>query len=287
MKKRLMYCIIILLTLIAAGSGIFLPGIVLKNKGQDELNKAESAPLEYYSAASSVVARNSSAQLSEFQKLQLISGAWDSRDSEAAQDESLITEYEAVTLAQTALGRLHDAGLYPSTISSDYGNWYSWTADCYKATDTTFNTYTAYYWIISFARYDETESHTVLMTEGGLLLLAVANIKDYKYTPESLNTLYSVLYEKNRSETSVIALSSGDELMDNIPSYPHIELDGMEYSAVSLLMVGRDSVASADKFREYYQNYYQESSSDDMEFYYLFQCEGEDSYAVGIIPYTE
>jgi hypothetical protein len=251
------------------------------------LNKAMSAPLEYYSAASSVVARNSSAQLSEYQKLQLISGAWDSRDSEAAQDEALITEYEAVSLAEAALDRLHEAGLYPSTISSDYGNWYSWTANCYKATDTTFNTYTSYYWVISFARYDETENHTVLMTEGGLLLLAIANIKDYKYTPKSIDTLYSVLYEKDHRETSAIALKSGDELMSNVPKYPHVELEGMEYSAVSLFMVGRDSVNSTDKFREYYQNVYQDSTSDDMEFYYLFQCEGEDSYAVGIIPYTE
>jgi hypothetical protein len=282
-KNRLMYCIIIPLTIIAALSGIFLPEIILKHKGQDILNTAESAPLEYYSAASSVVARNSSAKLSEFQKMQLISGAWDSRDSEASQDESRITEYEAVNLAQTALGSLYDAGLYPSTISSDYGNWYSWTANCYKATDTTFNTYTSYYWIISFSRYDETESHTVLMTEEGSVLLAVADIRDYKYTPESLDSLYSVLYESDRRETSVIALSSKDELLDDIPEYPHFELGSMEYSAVSLLMVGRDSVSSVDKFREYYQD----STSEDMEFYYLFQCEGEDSYAVGIIPYAE
>jgi hypothetical protein len=282
-KNRLMYCIIIPLTIIAALSGIFLPEIILKHKGQDILNTAESAPLEYYSAASSVVARNSSAKLSEFQKMQLISGAWDSRDSEASQDESRITEYEAVNLAQTALGSLYDAGLYPSTISSDYGNWYSWTANCYKATDTTFNTYTSYYWIISFSRYDETESHTVLMTEEGSVLLAVADIRDYKYTPESPDSLYSVLYESDRRETSVIALSSKDELLDDIPEYPHFELGSMEYSEVSLLMVGRDSVSSVDKFREYYQD----STSEDMEFYYLFQCEGEDSYAVGIIPYAE
>jgi hypothetical protein len=282
-KKSLMYCIIIPLTLIVAVGGVFMPGIILKHKGKSMLNKAESAPLEYYSAASSVVARNSSAKLSEYQKLQLISGAWESVDSDAGRDESLITEYEAVTLAQAAIGRLNAAGLYPSTISSDYGNWYSWTADCYKATDTTFNTYTSYYWVISFSRYDETESHTVLMTEGGTVLLAVANIETYEYTPEKPDSLYSVLYEKNRRETSVIALDSGDELMSNISTYPHIELEGMEYSSVSLLMVGRDSVTSEDKFLEYYR----EPSSDDMEFYYVFQCESDDGYAVGIIPYTE
>jgi hypothetical protein len=283
MKKKWMYCIIIILTLIVAVGGVFMPGIILKHKGKSMLNKAESAPLEYYSAASSVVARNSSAKLSEYQKLQLISGAWESADSDAGRDESLITEYEAVTLAQAAIGRLNAAGLYPSTISSDYGNWYSWTADCYKATDTTFNTYTSYYWVISFSRYDETESHTVLMTEGGTVLLAVANIEAYKYTPENINSLYSVLYDKKSRETSVIALDSGDELMSNIPTYPHIELEGMEYLAASLLMVGRDSVTSEDKFLEYYR----EPSSDDMEFYYIFQCESEDGYAVGIIPYTE
>jgi hypothetical protein len=283
MKKKWMYCIIIILTLIVAVGGVFMPGIILKHKGKSMLNKAESAPLEYYSAASSVVARNSSAKLSEYQKLQLISGAWESADSDAGRDESLITEYEAVTLAQAAIGRLNAAGLYPSTISSDYGNWYSWTADCYKATDTTFNTYTSYYWVISFSRYDETESHTILMTEGGTVLLAVANIEAYKYTPENPGSLYSVLYDKKNRETSVIALDSGDELIGNIPTYPHIELEGMEYSAVSLLMVGRDSVTSEDKFLEYYR----EPSSDDMEFYYIFQCESEDGYAVGIIPYTE
>lgn len=47
-----------------------------------------------------------------------------------------------------------------------------------KASDNTFNTYTAYYWIIRFEKYDGTQNHTIWMLEDGTIIMAKAHMKD-------------------------------------------------------------------------------------------------------------
>ncbi len=284
-NSKFPYILLLSLTTLAALLGIFLPGILLHLSGSSKLNQTAKVPTEYYSGTSSAVARNSSSQLSEFQKIQLISGAWDSEDSAANSSDSLITEYEAVALAQAGLDKLCEANLYPSSIQSNYGNWYSWSTEFYKATDTTFHTYTSYYWVIHFVRYDEAEQHTVLMTEDGNILFAMAEIPGTRFAPKNITTGYTALYDVGRTEASVISPSSDfrNKREDLISAYPHVDSQNLTCYKSALLAVGRDSIDTEQKFLEYYQ----ENSSDDLEFYYLFQCSGTDCYAVGLVPYTE
>ena len=70
------------------------------------------------------------------------------------------------------------AKLYPVNLSPDYSNWYTWEAAAKKASDNTFNTYTAYYWIIRFEKYDGTQNHTIWMLEDGTIIMAKAHMKD-------------------------------------------------------------------------------------------------------------
>lgn len=58
---------------------------------------------------------------------------------------------------QKSMEKLYDEKLYPVNLSPDYSNWYTWEAAAKKASDNTFNTYTAYYWIIRFEKYDGTQ----------------------------------------------------------------------------------------------------------------------------------
>lgn len=278
------YMILISLTLLSVLCGVFLPGRLLTLKSSKELNQTETAPNEYYAGASSAIARNASSQLSDYQKSKLISGIWESLDTEASVNESTIHDYEAVNLAKEGLENLYNANLYPISLKSGYGSWYSWTTKLYKATDTTFQTYTAYYWIISFVRYDESEKHTVLMTEEGTILFAHAYNKDkLEVNHYDLKNNLTALYDTNRKEYSLLYVMNPNTLSDKIPSYPHLELSDLTYSAVHLLLVGRTDITTSAKFKEYFHS----ESADQLEFYYIYQYNDDNDYIIGIVPYTE
>lgn len=154
-------------------SGIFLPGLLLHKVSVRELGEAAAAPEGYYQASYSAMARNSSEKLDITEKLQLITGQWNSIKEEPQDFELEHTDYEVAELAQKGIGMLYQSGLYPEDITG-YENWYSWQATPHKAVDTTFHTYTAYYWEVVFEKYDETISHKVYVLDNGTVFLAVA-----------------------------------------------------------------------------------------------------------------
>lgn len=158
---------------VVAGSAI-LPGYILDKQTETQYNIVTEVPTEYYSGPSEAVVKNASKQLSDLQKLQLISGLWDSEISEASDSETNISELEAKELAISKLILLSEGGLYPINVDSDYQKWYSWTASSYKAVDTTFRTYSAIYWDVTFTKYDNSESHRIVITENGDVLFAEA-----------------------------------------------------------------------------------------------------------------
>lgn len=154
--------------------GIFLPGRLLVWQSEEKMNMVGAVPVEYYSPANLAVARNASANLGDYQKLQLITGRWESNAAQADSSERTLENYEAVELARVRMNTLYEAGIYPTSLLSDYENWYSWEAEFCKVVDATFHTYAAYYWKFSFVKYDGSEKHRVYMLENGTVFLAEA-----------------------------------------------------------------------------------------------------------------
>ncbi|MCR5700843.1 MAG: hypothetical protein K6G76_01715 [Lachnospiraceae bacterium] len=207
MKNKTLFNIIICITALALVSFcVVLPRFILRRNTEKKFNTVAEVPAEYYSGPSEAVVKNASKQLSTYQKLQLISGIWDSEISEASDSEINITELDAKDLAITKLIDLSSNGLYPTNVDSDYQKWYSWEAHSYKAVDTTFQTYAAIYWDITFTKYDNSESHRIIITENGDVLFANASSNTSKknfgnFSPKLDNIKY-VLANDNYSDTS-------------------------------------------------------------------------------------
>lgn len=177
-SKKNVYQTLIAATLLLAVVGIFMPGWLLTWQSKEQMNMVDGVPAEYYSPANLAVARNASANLGVYQKLQLITGRWESRESTVTDEEKALENYEAVELAKEQMAALYQVGIYPVSLLSDYENWYSWEAEYCKVVDATFNTYAAYYWKLTFAKYDGSEKHLVYMLDDGTVFLAEAWVED-------------------------------------------------------------------------------------------------------------
>ena len=170
--------IIIIFILALAFTFIFIPGIILNKNSRVDLGIISMVPAAYYSGPSEVVIRNASKQLTDEQCVQLITGIWESTISRADSEECRLTEYSAKIMATDLVNDLYKKGEYPATVASDYEQWYSWSATPYRALDTTFRTYAAFFWDIRFIKYDGSETHRVIMTEEGTLLYINSNLPD-------------------------------------------------------------------------------------------------------------
>ena len=170
--KRSKYTRIPVVVLVVALLGTFLPGWLLVGRSRGEMNLVEGVPVEYYSPANLAVARNASANLDTYRKLQLITGRWASEPGEAEAMEKSMEDYEAVKVAWQQVEVLYQSKVYPESILPDYENWYNWEAELCKVLDATFHTYAAYYWKMTFVKYDDSEKHCIYMTEDGTVFLA-------------------------------------------------------------------------------------------------------------------
>lgn len=206
-------------------TGILLPGQLLIGYRELALDQVAAAPAEYYSAAGSAMARNASAKLGVYQKLQLITGKWESSASEAASYEMDMEDYEAAAAARESLNELYACGLYVSSLSAEYGNWYTWEAKRRKAVDAVFQTYTAYYWEITFSRYDGAQSHTVRMLEDGTVFLAEAEFQS-AFAADTLTNAADVLSGLADAKTAELD-TEGERPADWI-AYSGADTDGMQ-----------------------------------------------------------
>ena len=157
-KKRIFLSFFVLLMIIfTVGASLFTPGYYIdKIKSADE-GISSAVPTEYYSGPSDAIVKNASLHLSEEQCISLIYGEWESDISDADPSDCTKSEYEIVSA-------------YDYGIHSEYQNWYTWKAKPYKAVDTTFKTYAAIFWKITFTKYDGTDIRTYYVTEGGTIL---------------------------------------------------------------------------------------------------------------------
>lgn len=266
----------IILTIVIGLTGIFLPGIVLNITNTSILNIAATLPGKYYASTTSTISRNASSQLSDYQKMMLISGAWESETVEADISESTLSEYEAINAAQTAINLLYKHDNYPCSLESGFKNWYTWKATLYKATDINFHTYTAYYWKLTFHRYDTKEYHTVLMMEDGTLLCAYTNI--HYLIIDSISDYLST-DSKYASKSSFIDYN---RTADKLPQYPNIDIpdNHLRVKSSTIMVVGNRNMTTLDQVNEDYNN-----SETSNEFYCLHQLISEYVYMYTIIPY--
>ena len=169
--------ILIIVTISVAAASIWLPGFLMQKNNKKTYESINDVPHEYYSGPSEAIIKNASKQLSREERIRLITGVWESRANTATADECSITEFGIKTLTENRVRDLYIKGLYPKNLMSDYNNWYAWSATPYKALDTTFKTYAAIYWDLTFTKYDNSEVHRFIVTENGDILYAEMNTK--------------------------------------------------------------------------------------------------------------
>ena len=126
--------------------------------------------------------------------------------------------------------------LYPVNLSPDYSNWYTWEAAAKKASDNTFNTYTAYYWIIRFEKYDGTQNHTIWMLEDGTIIMAKAHMKDISDMSEYKEVLHAD--DESQAENDLSAYKG------------YFDYSGIDFSKLNLIS---ETTAVEQKNNESYE----------------------------------
>lgn len=229
-KRKYKYMMIAAVVLVAAFAGIFLPGSLLKWRSGQQMNEVAGVPAEYYSPANLAVARKASANLGTYQRLQLIAGEWESKVTVAEADEGEIANYAAVAMAKEQLSALYDGGMYPVCLTSDYGNWYNWEAELYKAVDATFHTYTAYYWKLTFSKYDGTEKHLVYMLEDGTVFLADAWVEK-GIDKEKLTKVSDLgsFWEHNYEEVVIQKMTTQQKKVNEYLAFGQVDASGLQW----------------------------------------------------------
>lgn len=263
-KNNIILLLGIFLACLAVACGILLPKLLLKNAADKQLSVVETAPENYYLASGTAMAKNASEQLSSLDRIKLISGTWESRCVQVNPGEGTLSEAEIIALAKQQIEYYYKENVYPYSLSSSYSNWYSWSTELYCYTDTVFNTYTTYLWVVHFTKFDNMLEHTILITENGTILAAQVN--DSKKSYSSVKNVYmneninSVLGDKS------ITVDDISEKIDDyiIPSNPYIDMTGI-----------------------YDQNIYRVTLSpknDDAEEFYIYQYKTDSTYGFGITP---
>ena len=251
-KRNLLISIAVLLIVVTA---ILLPGMILSLQERQEYNLVNVVE-DKYLPSSSAMARNASANLTMCERLRLAAGQWESSVQEAKSYEMSQENYKAIALAREKMKVLYDEGLYPADLSSRYSNWYTWTAIPYKAVDTTFHTYTAYYWRLRFEKYDGTETHTIWMLEDGTVFLAEAVMPenvDAALISDAADTI------PEHTEATVTSLETmGEVTADELP-YEGVDTAGLSWKALTQV-------------------------KEEMESYEVLQLYGDRRYLYAIVP---
>lgn len=268
------------LAIAAVASGMLIPKFLLNKKSKSQMSVVTTAPEDYYLGSGTAMARKASEQLSSLDRIKLVSGAWGSISSKCDTSEGFLGESAAVNLAKEQLEHFYDANVYPYSLSSTYGNWYSWSTELYQYTDTVFNTYTTYLWVIKFTKFDNSLTHTILMTENGTIVNAeVSNnstvdpkevmVTTLAFRPEKL--VYSRIINAYKDFNVQYVLGENTRIRDSeqidsttleIP-YPYVD-------------------TSTAVIKNFYKIVLSEPSKDD-ENYYIYQYTTNNSYCIGII----
>ena len=109
-------------TLLVVLTGIFLPGILIEGQERKAVGEVQAVPAQYI-ASDSLLAKEASESLKLNDRIQLITGQWESETQEAYSYEMTLKDYEAAALARDSMEAIYQKGQYPSDLASSYANW--------------------------------------------------------------------------------------------------------------------------------------------------------------------
>ena len=258
----------VILCVCAVASSFLVPQFLLNREKKNGTDIIYVAPESYYVESGNAMARNTSSNLTSLEQVKLISGDWESTGAQCALDQGFLTENEAVQLARYSLNNFYNMGVFPYSTDANYNNWCSWESKLYCYTDTLFNTYTAYLWVITFTKFDNSSTHTVYMTEKGVILGATTTDKDYKankiisaYSDSSVKDIFA---DENISLLEKEAASEGTVIN---PVYPDTDYSDATFSQIYKLHLV--------------------SSDGQPEHYYVYQYTTDEVYGIGLVPVSE
>lgn len=264
MKKWLNIALCVLIV----ACSLIVPKLLLDRKGQAVTDKIIQAPESYYIESGNAMARNTSSSLTSLEQIKLISGAWESTGAACDLDEGFLTENEAVLLARKSLDSYYSMGIFPYSESANYNNWCSWDAKLYRYTDNLFNTYSAYMWVITFTRFDGAVTHTIHMTENGVILNAQTTDTDFNVS-NIIAAYTSLSTGELLSDTKVTVLEKNKAPEDTVIAAVYSETDYSDVSFDNIYIIKLVTSEAA------------------IESYYVYQYSSQDCYGIGICPATD
>ncbi len=192
-KRKWKPVIWVSLSILLAVFCMVLPGTVVQLQAENNIQVVHQAPGAYnYSSGQMIV------QMTLYERMKLISGEWESNWQQVEQDSvrSASTmpvvmytvpgqtgdnqlegycylDYQSVLeCAQAGLNELYEMGIYPEEAKSTYNNWYRPEVSLYQYTDSVFNSYTCYVWLVELDYYDGSFSHILLIDDTSGIILA-------------------------------------------------------------------------------------------------------------------
>lgn len=244
-KSFLTIFLSILLTGLVIASALHLPEVFLERYSEVECNKLITPPEDTYQINNSALSAMASMQLTGYEKMRLISHAWEGNSESIGAEYSDEDAHSMVELAKKKLKEYYRIGLYPSNFTSEDGaSWYNWEAERFCSTDATFHRFSAYYWLIYLTKYDRTESHFVIMMEDGTILAAGCDISFPEKSVIRIEQRCAKLPILRGRSFTYTAMRTDDE----IPYYNEIPTD-IDIAPTS---VGKLSISLKNGTEDYY-----------------------------------
>lgn len=194
-NNKIRICLFLILCAVVISTGVLVPKYLLARTLFEQMEQVVVAPEEYYVEAGEMMARSASSNLSSVDRIKLIAGTWESEMQKCENTDGFLNEVEAVELAKEQMEYYYQAGVFPYSMQIKYDNMFSYETELYCYTDSSFHTYSAYLWKITFTKYDDSVECVTYMTESGTILLLWT---DGEYSPEiTMKQCYDNLDMKN------------------------------------------------------------------------------------------
>lgn len=194
-NNKIRICLFLIFCAVIISTSVLVPKYLLARTLSEQMEQVVVAPEEYYVEAGEMMARSASSNLLSVDRIKLISGTWESEMRKCENTEGFLNEAEAVELAKKQMEYYYQAGVFPYSMQIKYDNMFSYATELYCYTDSSFHTYSAYLWKITFTKYDDSVECVTYMTESGTILLLWTN---EKYSPQTtMKQCYDNLDMKN------------------------------------------------------------------------------------------
>lgn len=195
MRRRTKEWIFCGIGILIAVSCILLPGEIVSIQADKRKNEVIQTPAyNYYHGHSTAT------QMTLYERMKLISGEWDSRYQEVSLQEVQSIEnlsedirqdfvsvqsgdlqysgycyqdfQSVIEKSEEGMRLMYEAGIYPEPVISEYSSWYRPRVRLYQFSDSIFDAYSCYVWLVQFDYYDGSLTHTLLIDDTSGLILA-------------------------------------------------------------------------------------------------------------------